>query len=98
MIIFFFSELKDDITIRFWLFAVMFTQYTFCLFEGKILNLPIYILVNYVIAKGQLISKCLLVSSILPKNERKQFDLSSKVDFYRSFFGRIEDTKKTFRN
>ena len=26
-------------------------------------------------AKGQLISKCFFVSSILPKNERKQFDL-----------------------
>ena len=41
------------------------------------------------------------VSSILPKKERKQFDLSyhsSKVEFFRSFFGRIEDTKKTFRN
>ena len=37
------------------------------------------------------------MSSILPKNERKQFDLryfSSKVEFFRSFFGRIEDYKK----
>ena len=42
-----------------------------------------------------------LVSSILPKNELKQFGLryhSSKVEFFRLFFGRIEDTKKTFRN
>ena len=42
-----------------------------------------------------------MLSSILPKNERKQFNLryhSSKVEFIRSFFGRIEDTKKTFRN
>ena len=41
------------------------------------------------------------MSSIFPKNERKQFDLSyhsSKVEFFRSFFERIEDTKKTFRN
>ena len=40
-----------------------------------------------------------LVSSIIPKIERKQFDLryhSSKVEFFCSFFGRIEDTKKTF--
>ena len=31
------------------------------------------------------------------KNERKQFDLlyhSSKIEFCRSFFGRIEDTKR----
>ena len=41
------------------------------------------------------------MSSILPKNERKQFDMryhSSKVEFFRLFFGRIEDTKKTFWN
>ena len=37
---------------------------------------------------------------ILPKKERKQVNLRyhSKVNFFRSFFGRIEDTKKTFRN
>ena len=56
----------------------------------------------YKLIKGQLISKCLfLVSSILPKNDRKQFDLrynSSKVEFFHSFFGSIEDTKKTFLN
>ena len=37
----------------------------------------------------------------LPKNERKQFDLryhGSKVEFFSSFFGRIEETKKIFRN
>ena len=48
-----------------------------------------------------MISKCLVVSSILPKNKRNQFDLryhSSKVDFFCLFFGRIEDTKKTFQN
>ena len=42
-----------------------------------------------------------LVSSNLPKNERKQFDLrhhNIKVEYFCSFFGIIEDTKKTFRN
>ena len=37
------------------------------------------------------------MSSIIPKNERKQVNLryhSSRVDFFCSFFGRIEDTKK----
>ena len=52
--------------------------------------------------KGQLIFEMsFLVSSILPKNERKQFDLryhSRKVDYFRLIFRRIEDTKKTFRN
>ena len=42
------------------------------------------------------------VSSILPKkNERKQFDLrynSSKVELFCLFFGKNEDTKKTFQN
>ena len=39
--------------------------------------------------------KQFLVSSILPKHKRKQFDLkyySSKIEFFRSFFGRIEET------
>ena len=47
--------------------------------------------------KGQLITKCLF--GVFNSNERKQFELryhSSKVEFFRSFFGRIEDTKKTF--
>ena len=39
-----------------------------------------------------------LVSSILPKNEQKQFDLRYHSWIFCSFFGRIEDTKKTFRN
>ena len=42
-----------------------------------------------------------MLSSILPKNQRKQFDLryhSSKVEFFRSLLGRIEDTTNTFRN
>ena len=54
------------------------------------------------VGKGQLILKCLLIWCLqFSKNERKQVDLrylSSKVEFFRSFFGRIEDTKKTFRN
>ena len=45
--------------------------------------------------KGQLISKCLFGVFNSPKKERKQFNLgyhSSKVEFFWSFFGRIEDT------
>ena len=38
-----------------------------------------------------------LVPSILPKNERKQFIVVTS-NFFVRFFGRIEDTKKTFRN
>ena len=48
--------------------------------------------------KGHLISKCLQFSK---KTEHKKFDLryhSSKVEFFRSFFGRIDNNKKTFRN
>ena len=40
------------------------------------------------------------MSSVLPKNERKQFNLryhSSKVKFFHSFFGSIKD-KKVIRN
>ena len=33
----------------------------------------------------------------LPKNERKQVDLSSKVEFFCSFFGRNVGLKKSFR-
>ena len=42
-----------------------------------------------------------MLSSILPKNKRKQFKLryhSNKVEFLCSFFKKIKDTKKTFRN
>ena len=49
-------------------------------------------------SKGQLISKCLLVSSIPPKNERKISTLLPMVPQVELFFGRIEETKKTFRN
>ena len=43
--------------------------------------------------------KQLIVSSILPKNEQKQFDLryhSTKADTFRLFFGRIEETMIPF--
>ena len=50
--------------------------------------------------KGQLISKCLFfVSSILPKNERKQFDLwyhSSKVELFVRFLGELKIPKRHF--
>ena len=42
-----------------------------------------------------------LVSSIIPKNEQKQFNLryhSNKVDFFCSFLGELKIPKKTFRN
>ena len=41
-----------------------------------------------------------LVSSILPRKERKQINLRnpvSKVEFFRSFFGRIEENEESFR-
>ena len=47
--------------------------------------------------KGQLISKSLLVSSILPKTNEKKSTLLLwylKSNSFRLFFGRIEDTKK----
>ena len=40
-----------------------------------------------------------MVSSILPKNERKQFDLryhNCKVEFFLSFLRRIEETINPF--
>ena len=41
-----------------------------------------------------------LVSSILPKNEQKKISFTTTVlqVILFSFFGRIDDTKKTFRN
>ena len=52
--------------------------------------------------KGQLISKSLFGIFNSPKNERKKnplyyYGTSSRIVFVR-FFGRIEDTKKTFQN
>ena len=52
-------------------------------------------------AKGQLISKCHFGVFNSPKKRTKTIRLevySSKFEFFRSFFGRFEDTKKTFRN
>ena len=51
------------------------------------------------ICKGQLISKGLLVSSILQKNDQKQVDLryhSTVGQIFGSIFGRIQDTNKSF--
>ena len=52
--------------------------------------------------KGQLISKCLFGVFNSPKKRTKTIQLQVpivvKSNFFRSFFGRIEDTKKTFRN
>ena len=50
--------------------------------------------------KGQLISKCLVgVFKFFKKNRTKQVDTryhsSEEDEFFRSFFGRIEDTKKS---
>ena len=45
--------------------------------------------------------KQFMVSSTLPINKRKQFNMkchSSKVEFFRSFFGWIEDTISCFRD
>ena len=53
------------------------------------------------IDKGQLISKEILVSSILPKNERENFSFCPSLlgqKFFVRFFGRIENTKKSFSN
>ena len=55
-----------------------------------------------VTCKGQIISKCILVSSISSKktNERIRlyyYEISSRLVFVR-FWGEIEDTKKPFRN
>ena len=52
------------------------------------------------IDKGQLISKCLFAIFNSSKNRMKKFDLNTMVpqDCFHLLFGRIEDTKKTFRN
>ena len=46
--------------------------------------------------KGQLISKCLFGIFNFPKKRTKKFDFTTMVSqvCFRSFFGRIEDTKK----
>ena len=51
------------------------------------------------LAKGQIISKGFLVSSISYKKQTKEFDFTTmipQVDLF--LFVLIEDTKKTFRN
>ena len=50
-------------------------------------------------ANDQLISKCLLVSLILPNNERKQLELryhSSEVEFFRCFLEELKIPKRHF--
>ena len=56
---------------------------------------------EYIFLNVSSFRKDFLASSILPKNERKHFNLrylTSYVNFFRSFFGRIAHTKNTFRN
>ena len=51
--------------------------------------------------KGQLISKCLFGIFNSPKKQTKNSTLLLwylKSNCFHSFFGRIEDTKRTFRN
>ena len=64
-------------------------------------NLCQIIVWNYVV-KVSWFRKDFLVSSILPKNERKQGELRYSaphyVEFFCSFFGRILDTNKYFRD
>ena len=62
-----------------------------------------YLRNKWMVPKGQLISKCLFgVFNFSQKtNENKStwgIIVFSKVEFFRSFFGRIEDTKKSFWN
>ena len=50
-------------------------------------------------AKSQLILKGQVIFfSILPNRNFLPFRLGQKFEFSSTFFGRIEDTKKTFRN
>ena len=50
--------------------------------------------------KSKLISKCLLGVFNSSKKQTKEPNstMIPQVNFFRSFFRRIEDTKKTFRN
>ena len=60
-----------------------------------------FISTNYVGVKGQLFSKGLLGVFNSPVKRTKNVYLSKlgqKFEFSSSFFGRIEDTKKAFRN
>ena len=58
--------------------------------------LPYFILVSYT-SKGYLISKCIFGIFNSP-TKTIRLEVRSRVEVFRSFFGRIEDTKKTFRN
>ena len=62
----------------------------------------IFCLRPFYIHKGQLISKCLFGFFNSPKKQTKKFDFTTMVylksNCFRSYFGRIEETKKTFRN
>ena len=53
--------------------------------------------IRNILSKGLLILKCLIGVLNSPKNWQKQFDFRVKLVLI-SFFGRIEDSKKTFRN
>jgi hypothetical protein len=51
--------------------------------------------------KGQLISKCLFGIINSPKKRTKKLDFTTmvpQVELFSFVFGRIEETKKTFRN
>ena len=50
--------------------------------------------------KGQLISKCLfcVLNSSKKRTKTVRLEVRQKLDFLCLLFGRIEDTKKTFRN
>ena len=52
----------------------------------------------YLVLKVSPFRKEFLVFSILPKNERKMSAPGQKFEFSSSLMGKIEDTKKAFRN
>ena len=62
--------------------------------RGYSLELRIHLL------KGQLISKCLfcVLNSSKKRTKTVRLEVRQKLDFLCLLFGRIEDTKKTFRN
>ena len=72
-----------------------------------IISLLVYKIVMHLVVcchiKGQLISKCLfgVFNSPIKWSKKIQLEVITiivKLNFFRSFFGGIEDTKKTFRN
>ena len=50
------------------------------------------------IAKGQIISKGLLVSSNPPQKQTNEFVFTTTTNSFVCFLGEFEDTKKSFRN